>query len=111
LYNHLYRAENWPKGALAHGFSKSAGADILVHSWNEDALKLAFHIQASPQYVFDFLRTYPGSPILCAGVDPFQHKRIIQEWLPGFRGCKIHKNGGSFRQGQLGQDNLLDLGV
>ena len=108
LYKHIYRAENWPEGALAHGFDKSAGADILVHSWSEDALKLAFHIQASPQYTFDFIRTYPGSPILCAGVNAFRHSRIIQEWQEGFRGSKIHKPSGVLRHGQLGQQKLFD---
>lgn len=108
LYKHIYRAENYPEGALAHGFAKNAGADILVHSWSEDALKLALHIQADPIYSFDFIRTYPGSPILCVGVDPFRQRRIIQEWQEGFRGSKIHQPSGVLRHGHLGQQKLFD---
>jgi hypothetical protein len=111
LFKHVYRAtgETWPQAALAHGFSTSGGCDIWVHAWSGTALELALYLQNSPSYTFDFIRVYPQSPILCVGVDAIKQKRIIQEWLPGFRGSKIHKpNNYNSRTGIVGEHSLFE---
>lgn len=92
VYKFLYRNDpNWPKGALAHGFQDVGGADVVVHSWTAEALQLAFYIQQSPKYTFDFIRIYPMSPVLCVGVGRFKNRRTIQEWQNNFAGQIIHR--------------------
>ncbi|PHJ69161.1 hypothetical protein VF14_03220 [Nostoc linckia z18] len=110
LYKYVYNAggADWPKGALAHGFSTSAGADIWVHSWSKPALDLAFYLQGNTTYTFDFIRVYPESPILCVGIDAIRQKRIIQQWHPNFRGCTIHKPQSTSRMGIVGELPLFD---
>lgn len=83
--------ENWIEGALAHGYQETGGADILVHGWDGSALDLALHIQKDCKYLFDFIRVYPNSPVLCVGVGLFVNKREIQEWRTGFKGVTLHK--------------------
>jgi hypothetical protein len=94
LYATLYPKDkdNWLKGSLAHGFQKDGGADIRVHEWQRSALKLAKYLQSQPQrYSFDFIRTYPESPILCVGVGRFKNARIITEWQNNFAGSITHR--------------------
>jgi hypothetical protein len=98
LGEHLYRwlygekhADNWKKGALAHGFQEQGGADILVHAWEGTPLELALHIQGKPEtYTFDFIRTYSGSSILCVGVGRFKNVRSVMEWGSDFRSSTKH---------------------
>jgi hypothetical protein len=110
LFKYVYRVDGatWPAAALAHGFHQSGGADIWVHNWTKPALDLAFYLQGSDNYKFDFIRVYPESPILCVGVDAITSKRIIQEWNPNFRGCTIHKPQSISRTGILGQNTLFE---
>ncbi|MBD0301930.1 MAG: hypothetical protein ICV85_07020, partial [Tolypothrix sp. T3-bin4] len=110
LFKHIYRAtgETWPEAALAHGFSTSAGCDIWVHAWSGEALDLALYLQKSSSYNFDFIRVYPQSPILCVGINAVKQKRIIQEWMPDFRGSKIHKpDFYNSRTGLVGEHRLF----
>lgn len=110
LFKHVYRVDGatWPAAALAHGFHQAGGADIWVHNWAKPALDLAFYLQASNRYKFDFIRVYPESPILCVGVDAITSKRIIQQWNPNFRGCTIHKPQSISRTGILGEHTLFE---
>jgi hypothetical protein len=94
VYARLYPRDraNWVKGALAHGFQETGGADICIHAWQGDALSLAKHIQSkSDCYQFDFIRTYPESSILCVGVGRFKNSRIITEWHNNFAGSTTHR--------------------
>lgn len=94
VYARLYPRDkvNWIKGALAHGFQATGGADIQIHAWEGTALELAKHIQRQPErYQFDFIRTYPESPILCVGVGQFKNGRIITEWQNNFAGSITHR--------------------